>query len=259
MIKKREKRKKPIIAVAQIKYFDINKKHNVEKIKKYIKRAARAHADIICFPESCVHKTEVLFYNDDLIKEIREECKNNSIWCIITEDLEIKGKRYNVSILIDREGNIRGGYKKIHLSGDEVDAGRKVRVFQTDFAKIGIVICWDFAFPELFKKMKELGAEIVFGPSAWCYERTAYGKTYGKKSKEQEINLLRSIIRTRAFENLYFVALCNPVRERKDQVSYSAISSPHKILKELVEREGIITAKINLKDIDKLRELYNKN
>jgi omega-amidase len=246
-------KKRPIIAIAQIKYFDISSKNNVEKIKKFIRQAKRRKADIICFPESCVHKTEVLFYNDDLIKEIREECKKNSIWCIITEDLNIKRRKYNVSILIDREGKIKGRYKKIHLYGDDTSSGRKIGVFDTDFAKIGIVICWDLAFPELFKKMKDAGAEIVFCPAQWCYEK----KAYKHKHKKEETRLLESLIRARAFENLYFVALCNPIQgERKDQISYSAICSPHKILKELIDDEGIITAEVNLDEIGKLRKLY---
>ena len=249
---KNSNHKKPIIALAPIKYFDISKRHNLEKIKKYIKLAKKSNADIICFPESCVHKTETLAYNDDLIKEIREECKRNSIWCIITEDLILKGKPYNAAILIGRDGEIKGKYKKIHLYGDDVSAGKKVRVFKTDFGKIGIVICWDLAFPELFKKMKEAGAEIVFCPSQWCYEKQKYDEHH----KEREINLLKSLLTARAFENFYFVALCNPLRDEKDLVSYSAIVSPTKILKESIDKQRLMTVKINLDEIKKIESLF---
>jgi len=246
------KQRKAIIAVAQMKYFDISKKNNVKKIKKYIKHAKKVGADIICFPESCVHKTEILYFNDTLIREIREECKKNSIWCIITEDLEIKKKKYNTAILIDREGNIKGNYKKIHLCGDEVEAGSKTRIFKTDFAKIGIAICWDLAFPELFKRLKKAGAEIVFCPSLWEYEP----KAHNEKHKERETKILESLVMARAFENLYFVVLCNAVTNSKLLVSYSAIASPHKILKRIVGREGLIYAKVNLNEIKKAREIY---
>ena len=64
------KEKYPIIAVAQIRYFDTAEKNNVLKIKKYIGMAAKAHADIICFPESCVHKTNYLQFNDKLVNLI---------------------------------------------------------------------------------------------------------------------------------------------------------------------------------------------
>jgi predicted amidohydrolase len=248
------KAKKPIIALAPIKYFDISKKNNLKTIKKYIRLAAKKQADIICFPESCLHKTQTFYFNDAIIREIQEECKKNSIWCIITEDLIINGKPYNTAVLINRHGRIKGKYKKIHLYGDEVNPGKKAMVFKTDFAKIGIVICWDLAFPELFKRMKKKGAQIVFCPAQWCYEE----KIYGSKGKQKETEILRSLVTTRAFENIYFVAIVNPLRDKKDLVSYTAIVSPSKILKETIDEEKLITQEINLKEIKKLKKIYPK-
>ena len=246
-------KKRVRIALAQIKYFDVNRKHNLQKIKEYIKKAKLKGADIICFPETCVHKTERLHLRHKLLKEIQEECRKNSIWCIITEEINFKDKVYNTSILIDREGEIKGKYKKIHLFGDKTSAGRNVKVFTTDFAKISIAICWDLAFPKMFKKMKQRGAQIVFCPSKWWYETKAHEKNH----KENEINLLESLVVARAFENLFFVAVCNPVSESKFQVSYTAIADPHKILSKIVDKEGMITADINLREIKKLERVYS--
>jgi predicted amidohydrolase len=250
-------KKRPVIALAQIKYFDFHRKDNVEKVMEFIRLAKKSGADIVCFPESCLHKTDTLSINDPFIKEIRLVCQKNSIWCIINEEISIKGTPFNMALLIDRNGEIAGTSKKIHLYGDgkKVQPGKKIKVFDTDFGSVGIVICWDLTFPELFKKMKDAGAQIVFCPSAWCYE----GKAYGQGHKTEETRLLRSLIRARAFENLYFVAMCNPVLARKDQVSYSAICSPQRILKEIIDEEGLITARINVDDIGKLKKLYKKN
>jgi len=248
------KKRTAIIALAPIRYFDISKKHNLKKIKKYIKLAARKKADIICFPESCLHKDEKLVYNDDLIKEIRQECKENSIWAIITEDIFCGKKPYNTALLINRKGEIKGKYKKVHIYDEEVKAGKKIRVFKTDFAKIGIVICWDLAYPEMFKKMKEKKAEIIFCPAQWCYEQKAYDKNH----KEREIQLLKSLVTARAFENIYFIGLCNPLRDQKDQVSYSAIVSPHEIIKESIDEEKLIIAKLDLNEIPRLEKIYYK-
>lgn len=251
--RKRMKKRSAIVAIAPIKYFDISK-DNLEKIKEYIRKAGKRKADIICFPESCLHKTRVFKVDDILIKEIREECRKNNIWCIITEDLILKKKPYNIAILIGRDGEIKGKYKKIHIYDEEVKEGKKIRVFKTDFAKIGIVICWDLAFPELFKKMKEKGAEIIFCPAQWCYEQKAYDNFH----KQRETELLKSLLSARAFENLFFVALVNPLRDEKDQVSYSAIVSPHKILKETINKERLMVAKINLNEIKKYKKIYEK-
>ena len=264
-MKKETKRKNPVIALAQIKYFDSAEKHNVAKIKKYIQMAKRKGADIICFSESCVHKNNYLSFNHELIKEIKEECRENSIWCIIDDDMKRWGKIYNIAILINRGGKITGNYKKIHLMGEGYDspvkAGKRIKVFETDFAKIGIAICWDLDYPELFRKMKKKGAEIIFCPTDWKYELHAHhAKKYQKKQRERERITLKSLVMTRAFENLYFVALCNPAKNRleKDLVSYSAIVSPHKVLKEIKDKEGMIIQKIRLGEIGKLEKIYKE-
>lgn len=246
--------KKPIIAVAAIRYYDIRQAHNLIKIKKYIGLAKKAGADIICFPESCVKKSGCLPINHQFIKEIQKECLKHSIWCVINEDIEVKRKTFNTSIVIDRKGKIKGTYRKINPYKESVHPGNRVKVIKTDFAKIGLAICWDLSFPGMFEKMKKLGAEIVFCPAQWWYDLPSHPE----KHVQREIDLLRSMLLSRAFENILFVALANPLMESKYQVSYSAIACPHRILKELVNKEGLITAEIDLKEIKKFRKYYKK-
>jgi len=250
-------RKKPIIALAQIRYSGISRE-NVDVIKKYIKLAKHRGADIVCFPEACLslrNRKNPFDLNHSFIKEIKEECKKNRIWCIINDDFIVRGETYSLALLIDRRGRGVGKYRKINLSGDNelVVAGKHTKVFKTDFGKISIVICWDLILPELFKRIKKAGAEIVFCPAQWHHEEEIYKKKY----KSRDLKLLRSLVTTRAYENFYFVALCNPLTKRKDLVSYSAICSPHKMLREIVNKEGLITAQIDLNEIDKLQKLYH--
>jgi predicted amidohydrolase len=242
------------IALAPIKYFDLSRKDNLVKVMEYIREAGRKEADIICFPESCLHKTAVLEINNPILIEIQKVCKKNKIWCIVTEDFRLGKKPYNTAILIGRDGSIKGKYKKIYLSGDETKSGKRTSVFKTDFGKIGIVICWDLAFPELFSKMREKGAEIVFCPAQWRYERRAYDK----KHKERETRLLKSLITTRAFENNYFVAICNPLTDETDQVSYSAVASPHRILNDSIDKEELLITDVDLSDINKFKKIYQE-
>ncbi len=249
---------KPIIALAQIKY-SRSSKENKEKIKQFIRKAKKLKADIVCFPESCLHETKSFNLKDPLIKEIQEECKKNSIWCIITEDIKIRSKlllykrTYGAALLIDRKGEIKGIYKKINPYGDNVKLGKKPGVFKTDFAKIGIAICWDIAFPKLFSKMKKQGAEIIFCPSQWWYDEEAHKNNH----KKRDIQILESLVTARAYENVCFVAVCNPVMKSKRQVSYTSIASPTKLLKRIINKEGIITAEINLNEIKKMQKLYD--
>jgi 5-aminopentanamidase len=249
-----KKRKNPKISLAQIRYYDTKEKHNVQKIKKYIELAKKEGSDIICFPETCVHKTDYLHLTHGLIKEIQRSCKENKIWAIITDTFKIKGQNYKTAILIDRDGDIKGKYKKINLYDDYVHPGKKVFVYHTDFAEIGIAICWDLAHPDIFKRMKRSGAEIVFCPSKWCYEQKAHKDEHSKK----ELALLKSMIQSRAFENLNFVAMVNPITTQKDLISYSAVASPHKIIREINKKEGLLTVKIDLQEIKKFSKIYPK-
>ena len=244
----------PVIALAQIKYFTKGKSDNLEKIAKFIRLAKKAKADIVCFPESCIKKRGSLRLSDKAVKDIRSECKKNSIWCIITDDFRLDGAKYNMSAIIGRDGKIKGKYKKISLYGDNVCPGNHARVFETDFAKIGIAICWDITNPGLFTAMRNKGAEIVFCPSQWNYDF----ESHKSRHRHNETQILRALLLARAHEHVFYVALCNPLMDSKTQVSYSAIASPHKILKELAGKEGIITAEVNLKEIKRFRKFYSK-
>src|SRR3989344_1928261 len=169
------------IALAQIKYFDIHDKHNLEKVLSYIGKAKKGGADIVCFPETCILKERHLDLNHDFLNAIKRECAKQEIWCIITDDFMYKEKLYNMAVLIDRGGKVRGNYKKMRPYAERnVTPGHKVRVFDTDFGRIGIAICWDLAFPNFFKSMKNSGAQIIFCPAQWAYEETAHKSNHKK-------------------------------------------------------------------------------
>ena len=79
----------------------------------------------------------------------------------------------NDAVLIDRKGEIARIYAKIHpvVQGSEfrslelgITPGHEAPVFETDFGKIGIQICFDLMYPEAWAELKQRGAEIVF----WC-------------------------------------------------------------------------------------------
>ncbi len=90
---------------------------------------------------------------------------------IIAGMLELDGeKTYDTAVLIDRGGQLAGKYRKTHLPLSEVEdgetPGNDYPVFDTDFGRIGILICWDFFFPETTRIMRLKGAEIIFLPIA---------------------------------------------------------------------------------------------
>ena len=116
-------------------------------------------------------------------------------------------------------------------------------VIETDFGKIGIIICWDFAFPEYIKNLSSEGAQIIFCPS--------YLLDDAKISKE----VFRSYPLTRAFENLAYFVSCDAFTD--EVLSESYICGPLKILNKIKKREGIIFTDLDLRKIAQLRKRYN--
>jgi predicted amidohydrolase len=82
---------------------------------------------------------------------------------------EREGKAiYNTAILVDRKGQLAGKYHKLYIPRNEVTdgitPGGEPRVFDTDFGKVGMMICWDVQYPEPAQRMALQGAEIIFLP-----------------------------------------------------------------------------------------------
>ena len=90
------------------------------------------------------------------------------ITCSVFE-LDHEGGRHNTGLLIDREGNIAGVYRKCQLTIGEIEGGlrpgNELAVFDTDFARIGIQICWDHYFPESTRVLAMKGAELLCIPT----------------------------------------------------------------------------------------------
>ena len=129
--------------------------------------------------------------------------KKHQIWLIggsIPLEASTPGKVRNACIVYDDKGKQVARYDKIHLFGlnlgnenyreeNTIESGDKVVVVETPFGKIGLSICYDLRFPELFRAMGEV--DIIVVPSAFT-------ETTGKAHWE-------SLIRARAIENLSYV------------------------------------------------------
>jgi predicted amidohydrolase len=75
---------------------------------------------------------------------------------------------YNTSVLLDREGRVAGKYRKVYLPREEIESGltpgRGYPVFQTDFGRVGMMICYDVFFPDPARALAAQGADIILMP-----------------------------------------------------------------------------------------------
>lgn len=110
------------------------------------------------------------------------------------------GRRYNTTTVLDANGYLLGGYRKIHLFGYQshekklLTAGVQTSEVFTPYGVVGLATCYDLRFPEQFRRMVDNGASIFAVTAAWPQER---------------LEDWRLLCRVRALENQCFVLACN--------------------------------------------------
>jgi len=110
---------------------------------------------------------------------------------------EIKdGHYFNSAAVIDRQGNIVGVYHKTQLTIGEYeegyDWGDDLPVFDLDFGRIGVLICWDMWFPEAIRTLRLRGAEVIAYPIA-ATSRIHYDNMWRSRARENGVVLVTSI------------------------------------------------------------------
>lgn len=142
--------------------------------------------DVICLPEvfySNPTKENRATIGEQLDSEFFNEfsaCAKKYHVNIITGTYPlIKGdKLYNACLCIDREGKLIGDYAKTHLfdaftskESDTCDAGESLGIFDFDFGKVGVAICYELRFPEYLRTIALQGVDLLFVPSAFYRPR----------------------------------------------------------------------------------------
>jgi predicted amidohydrolase len=222
---------------------------NLRTILTSMEVAARRKCDIICFPEVClVHDEEKIVPVEKHLRAIRSKCKELSIWCIFGSYKKERHRIRNFAFLIDRKGNLVYRYAKVHLWKSEIEhgivPGRFTRAIHTEFGTIGIIICFDFAYPEFLKRLSQQGAEVIFCPSFMVAYR-------GWE------DMLRVMPVMRAFENTCYFVNCDAVTADRRTAAMSSIAEPRRVLSALEKKQGMIVATLNLKAMRNLKKEFD--
>jgi predicted amidohydrolase len=201
--------------------------------------AGREGADIVCLGETInyIHTGQKAHEVAEAIpgpstRTLGDAARRNRLW-IVASLYERKGTRvYNTAVLIDRQGNLAGRYRKTHLPETEmlggVTPGSEYPVFKTDFGTIGLQVCYDNFFPEVARSLALQGAEILFTP-IWGDAR--------EDGSSWDI-----VARARAIDNaVHFVASTYTPTKRS-----LIIDAGGQILADTKGQEGLITAVLEL-------------
>jgi predicted amidohydrolase len=202
-----------------------DKEENLSRCLKMIEAAARKGAQIVCLPElfatryfprekrsSNIKAEEIPGPTSDFLS--RAARKNNVVLVggSIFEKSKGDGKKYNTSVVLDQRGKLLGKYRKVHIPEDEsfyerdyFAPGDSFKVFETPFAKVGVLVCFDQWYPEPARIERLLGADIVFYP-------TAIGTVRGIKQTEGNWKeAWEGVQRGHAISNSMIVAAVNRV------------------------------------------------
>ena len=239
---------------------------NFIKTERLIKRAIGQKADFILTPEASslftLNKKKLLkqctsMNKDEYLTGIRRLAKKYKKWILIGSLVIKTGKKklVNRSVLINPKGKIHSYYDKIHmydviLSKKEryfesrtFVAGKKYKISKLPWGKLGMSICYDLRFPNLYRNLAKKGSLFLSVPSAFT-------ETTGKRH-------WHSLLKARAIENFCYIfapAQGGKHHNKRKTFGHSLIISPDgKIIKELGKKEGVITASIDPKIAKKLR------
>ena len=239
---------------------------NLKETKDLCSKAIDKDASFILTPEVTniisldrqkLKRSVFLERDDPFLNEFTRIAKEKSVWILLGSIVikDNKSKLYNRSYLINSKGNIQCKYDKIHMFDVKISKkesykesqifkqGKKIVVTKTPWGKIGLSICYDLRFPELYRKQVMKGAKLITIPSAFT---TTTGKAHW-----------HNLIKTRAIENGSYVLA--PAQYGKNSLKrhtygHSLIVSPWgEVLAEKKVGKGIIMANLDLKQLAKIR------
>ena len=167
-----------------------------------------------------------------------------------------EGHIYNTSYVFDRTGKQIGKHRKMHLfdidvkggqyfkESDTLTPGDQVTVFDTEFGRIGLCICYDLRFPELARLMVDQGAQIMIVPAA-------FNMTTGPLHWEL-------LFRQRAVDNQVYTIGVAPARDMNagyHSWGHSIVADPWgKVLMEMDEKPDVKIVELDLGEVSRVRE-----
>lgn len=212
-------------------------KKNLVELNDLLKKAGDQGVNILSFPELSLtpffpptlskdYEKYFLEFPDEILNPLFETAKKYKIVLILPFAEKDGINYYNSAVIVDSKGEILGKYRKIHIpalfpSTLKGGTGSYEKlyfkpgnlgfpVFNTEYGKVGIQICYDRRFPEGSRSLALSGAEIIFIPTA--------AATYGDKGRFDAWGIIE---RARAYENGVFVVVPNKSGEELLDTAFS--------------------------------------
>ena len=242
-----------------------DKMQNVRTAGIYLEKIKDEKPDFVILPEMfcCPYQTQNFpVYAEEeggpVWQQLSEYANQYGIYLIggSMPEKDAEGKVYNTSYIFDRQGKQIGKHRKVHLfdidvtggqtfkESDTLTAGDHDTVFDTEFGRMGVILCFDIRFPELARMLVNDGAKAIFVPAA-------FNMTTGPAHWELSF-------RTRALDNQIYMIGCAPMRdESAGYISWghSIVTDPWgRVIDMLDEKEGVLLTELDLDYEEQVRE-----
>ena len=217
------------IAVVQFEVEQFAPERNLAKAERFVQEAVAQGAQIVVFPEDFVTgpllgRVDLADFERRYVRHFQDLAAKYALDLVPGSIIEgDETGLYNTAYYIDRSGEILGRYRKVNLWLPErayIEPGRGAVVCQTRFGKIGLAICWDLAFPELFRAMLADDAEIVLCPSYWCLEDAGIGIQHDPNA---EFRFVDALCTARAFEQEIILVYVNAAGELNYEAEHGTL------------------------------------
>jgi predicted amidohydrolase len=184
-----------------------------------------------------------------IVKAFKDKAREKNCYLFMGSMVENDGGQFfNTSIFIDPQGSIAALYRKMHLFGYQSEEasiltpGQDVVVVDAPWGATGFSTCYDLRFPELFRRMVDMGTKFFLVASAWPQIRLEAWKLFN---------------RSRAHENLAFLISCNcaGANQGKKYAGHSMIVDPlGQVVAEGSNEEELVSARIDPKLVNTVRQ-----
>ncbi len=250
------------IGICQMNITD-SKERNLLKAEEMIRIAAKGKSQIIVLPEmfNCPYETEAF-------PKYAEEYpgKTAQLLSSLSQELGVyifggsipeldNGEVYNTSFIFNKNGDLIGKHRKIHLfdidieegikfkESDTLGRGNSITVVDTEYGSIGVAICYDMRFPELMRLMVLKGAKVIIVPAA-------FNMTTGPAHWDLTL-------RARAIDNQVYYVAASPARNLEASYhayGHSALVNPWgEIISQADETEMVLYGEVDLDYLENIR------
>jgi predicted amidohydrolase len=248
-----EIKKRLIVALAQMALPPGNSESNFEKGMDFVRQASKKGADLVLLPElwvsgydlenSKLHASEI---NQGWFQRMAQLATDHQIMLGGSLIESAQGNFYNTFVLYDQKGNLISSYRKIHLfkllnEEKYLEGGDDLVTVDTAWGRMGLAICYDLRFPEMFRSYAVSGAELILIVAEWPQKRVAHWN---------------QLLIARAIENQCFIAGVNKVGESKGKKlggGSSIVNPMGDTLTQGGDEEGLLFASLDLSEIQKVR------